>query len=116
MDFEVVISTNSHVTRNHNLPKVGHDKLSLLGLHLENPSSFVVAAAECGARNDVSGEVLQLRPNVQLQRSLRAEGLRPSADQLFAARRKRWQHALQIGKHNHGLQGSIMHPLDHAFF
>jgi hypothetical protein len=61
-------------------------------------TSEACSAAERGTRNDVSSEVLQLGPNIQLARTVRAEGLRPSAYQLFAARRKRWQHALHISQ------------------
>jgi len=68
----------------------------MLGLELENPSTFKVAAAKCGAGDDISCEGLELRPDVQLAPTVGTKGLlRPSADKLFAACRERRQHELQ---------------------
>ena len=85
---------NLHVSRNAKLLNDGHEALSLLVLQLENLPSFKVAAAECGARDDISGEGLKLRLHIQLAGAVRTKGLRPSADKLFAARRKCRQHEL----------------------
>jgi len=82
--------SNSHVTWNDNLRTGAYEALSLLRLELEKPSPFKVAAAERGARNDISGEGLELWPDVQLARTVRTKGQRPSADKLFAARRESW--------------------------
>jgi len=91
--------SNSHVTWNDNLLNGAYEALGLLGLELEKPSPFKVAAAERGARNDISGEGLELWPDVQLARTVRTKGQCPSADKLFAARRESWQHELQGHTH-----------------
>ncbi|WVZ69591.1 hypothetical protein U9M48_018357 [Paspalum notatum var. saurae] len=85
------------IPANRQEPGNGSDnKLSLLSLQLEDPSSFKIAAAERGPRNDISGQVLQLWPNIQLARTVRADGLHPSADQFLAACREGRQHELLI--------------------
>jgi len=86
--------------------------LSLLCLQLENPPPLEVAAAECGARNDVPGEVLELRPNIQLAPTVGAlHRLHPSANQLVAARGERRQHTLKLKVSVHTSQDHCNMPI-----
>jgi hypothetical protein len=104
---------NSHVAWDHDLLNGTHEALGLLGLELEDPSSFEVAAAERGAGDDIPREGLELRPDVQLARAAvvgTEAPRRPSADKLFAACRERRQHELQCiamqRSHTHSSQRS----------
>jgi hypothetical protein len=73
------VKENSQVAWDDDLLNGGYEALSLLCLELENPPPLeVIAAAERGARNDVSGEVLELRPDIQLAPAVGANRLRPS--------------------------------------
>jgi hypothetical protein len=57
---------NSQVSRDVHLVHGLYDELDLLPLKLENLPAFEVAAAECGARDDIPCQVLHLWPNIKL--------------------------------------------------
>jgi len=59
---------SSQVSRDVKLVHGLNDELNLLPLKLEDPPAFEVAAAECGARDDIPSQVLHLRPHIHLAR------------------------------------------------
>jgi hypothetical protein len=66
IEKRLLITKNSHVTRDMYLVHGEHGELDLLPLKLEYPSAFKVAAAECGAGDDIPRQILHIRPDIDL--------------------------------------------------
>jgi hypothetical protein len=69
--------------------------LCLLRLQLEDPSSFTQAAPKRRTGDDVTCEILELRPHIYLLHTLRAYRVLPSVYQFTATCGESWQHSLK---------------------